>query len=347
MPDNPAGRPRSVSLLENITPTARLILHTLLDRYEQPERQQVVRVRLTAAQYADYFSGQDVRPRRETNLGLQGLAEQGLVRLHWRKWEEGNWLEKVDLVDSQVEAVYRLLGRTPQPLRAANLQRILEAQTPRAPWHGAFLSWALSQLAAHRPVMPLLLGDTENEQAATWNKDLLATLDALAQLGSPTLERTLSTRLFGDSKRMEVLRRALLGILRKHAPDAADYGDDDWALLRAYHVDRVPEYIPLAGPLVLQYREEAPQKSISPLDLSLFAPSLALSGAMLRHAAVLSCSATAVVTVENSTSFSELLAVRPPSILALYTAGFASPAVIGLLQEIHRLRPELPFYHWG
>ncbi|MBI3942377.1 MAG: DUF2399 domain-containing protein, partial [Chloroflexi bacterium] len=39
--------------------------------------------------------------------------------------------------------------------------------------------------------------------------------------------------------------------------------------------------------------------------------------------------------------------VRPPSILALYTAGFASPAVIGLLQEIRCLRPEVPFYHWG
>ncbi|MSP14337.1 MAG: DUF2399 domain-containing protein [Chloroflexi bacterium] len=337
---------------QSITPIALLILHTLLDRYEQPERQKVVRVRLNATQYGAYFSGQDVAPRRETNRVLQHLAEQGLVRVHWQKWEEGNWLEKVDLVDAQVEGVYRLLQRTPQPLRAGVLRRLLQSQTPQAPWHGAFLSWALNQLNTYRSPAPLILEDTAGEQAGIWNRDLLSALDALAQLSGPTLERTLSVRLFGDSKRLEVCRRALLGILRRHAPDGAEYGDDDWALLRAYHLDRVPEYIPLAGPLVLQFRSEAQQTPVSGyarhiLDLSPFSPSLALSGAMLREIAVVACSAIAVITVENSTSFSELLAVRPLSLLALYTAGFASPAVVSLLQEVRRLQPALPFYHWG
>lgn len=55
----------------------------------------------------------------------------------------------------------------------------------------------------------------------------------------------------------------------------------------------------------------------------------------------------AVVSVENATSFSELLALRPARVLAIYTGGFASPAIIRLLRQIRAARLELLFVHWG
>lgn len=215
------------------------------------------------------------------------------------------------------------------------MAELLQWETARAPWHADFLRWAQDQLARHRSVAPLKLDD------ARWNRDLLRALTAIASATRPTLERTLSVRLFGGSKRLEVLRGTIITVLRRHAGDAASYGDDQWALLRAHHLDRVPEYVPLAGPLVLQTVTGAS------LDLEPFAPSIALPATLLRTATVVACTATTLVTVENLTSFTELAALRPPHVLLLYTGGFASPTVIALLQRIRVAQPALTFRHWG
>lgn len=311
------------------------LLHSLLDRYEQPNRQRVVRVRLNAQQHKAYFSTENVNPRHSANQALRHLAEAGIVRLQWRKWEENNWLEAIDLVPEQAGQLYQLLKRHPLNQQDHALRQLLAAGTALADWHSAFLAWAHKQIDEHRSVAPLNRADPQ------LNQDLLRALAAIASLPAPILERSLSIRLFGDSKRLETLRSAIVGILRRHDPQASTFGDDDWALLRAHHLDRTPEYVPLAGPLVLR------QRDASLVDISHFSPSVALSAAMLRESTMIDCQARSVVTVENMTSFNELLGVRPPDTLAIYTGGFASPTVIQLLRAIRTARPDLVFHHWG
>lgn len=317
---------------------ARAILDALLDQFEQPNRRQVARVRMNERQHHDYFHANDFAVRRDTNESLRRLAERGCLRLHWRKWEEGAWLDKVDLISERVDDVYRVLGRSPRNALQTALRESLAAQQAAAQWHADFLDWAQTQLQAHRSISPLKLSDDAAD--ARWNRDLLLALDAIARLRSPTLERKFSVRLFGDSKRFEALRGAALTILRRHDPESSVYGDDDKALLRAHHLDRAPEYAPLAGPLMLRIGERL-------VDLAPFAPSVALPATMLREAEVVECAASAIVTIENLTSFSEFVAVKPPSILAIFTGGFASPAVISLLRGLHAARPDLTFSHWG
>ncbi|MBI4786048.1 MAG: DUF2399 domain-containing protein [Chloroflexi bacterium] len=318
----------------DLTPTARAVLASLLDRYEQPGRQRVVRVRLNEKEHAAYFSPSDSTPRRESNAALGRLAEQGLVKLHWLRWQEDNWLDAVDLVPESAAAAFALLDRTPLNARESALRELLAAQTPRVGWHADSLAWANQQLDAHRSVAPLDLDEPQQ------NLELLRALAAVADLRGPILERKLSVQLFDDSKRLQDLRRAILVVLRRHAPDAADYGDDEWALLHAHQLERVPEYVPIAGPLVLQ-------RSGSQFDLTPFSPSVAIPATTLQSSTVARCAAAVVVAIENATSFSEFASVRPASVLAVFTGGFASPAVIALLQSIRAARPEAPFMHWG
>ncbi|HEX8844753.1 MAG TPA: Wadjet anti-phage system protein JetD domain-containing protein [Pyrinomonadaceae bacterium] len=54
-----------------------------------------------------------------------------------------------------------------------------------------------------------------------------------------------------------------------------------------------------------------------------------------------------VITVENATSFSQLVALRAPRVLALYTGGFASPAVTSLLRRARAASPQTSLLHWG
>lgn len=318
----------------DLPPLVHHLLATLLERWEQPNRQTVVRVRLSKRQHAAYYDARTAAPRQQANHLLQGWEAQGWLRLHWVKWEAGNWLEAVDLVPERVGWLYHLLGRTPLVEREEALRALLHVQQPRSPWHASFLAWAAEQLVAHRSVFPLDLSDVQN------NHDLLRALDGVAALDAPTLERTLSVRLFGDSKRLAALRPALLKVLRQHAPHARAYGRDKWALLRAHHLDRVPEYLPLAGPLRLAHEG-------ADLDITPFAPSVALSAAMLHRATVVACEASALLTVENATSFIEWLRLRPTGVLTLFIGGFASPTAITLLRQIRHHHPTLPHHHWG
>ena len=262
------------------------------------------------------------------------MAERGLLRLRWRAWEEDNWLEAVDLASERAGELYEMLRREPRDKQEWALRELILAQTPRAAWHARFLAWAEQALHTHRRPSPLETGDT------VFNRDLLLALEAIAQLSGPTLERAISVRLFGDSKRLKVLRRAVIAVLRAHDETAALYGDDDWALLRAHHLDRVPEYVPLAGPLVLEWKDRR-------LDLSSFAEGVALPATTLYAARVAACDARRVITVENMTSFSQLVALRAPCVLALFTGGFASPAVTSLLRCARAASPQASLLHWG
>ena len=348
--------------------TVRAILGTLLDRYEQPGRQNIVRVRLSSRDHPGYFSAEDSAPRRETNDVLRRLAQAGTLRLHWRKWEEGNWLEAVDLVGEQAASLYILLGRNSRGEQDQALRQLLDDEEPRSGWHSDFLTWTRAQLEAHRGVAPLDRDDPHR------NADLLRALAALADLRAPTLERTLSVRLFGDTKRLEALHGAIVRVLRRHDPEAATFGDDEWALLQAHNLDRAPEYVPIAGPLALRVRTEDERPTTNDqrhpmagtcqssaaeqpssfagapstvIDLKLFQPSVALSAAMLQAAEVAACDAARLITVENATSFNELLMSRPPEVLIIYIGGFASPTVIQLLRAVRAVQPHVPLLHWG
>jgi hypothetical protein len=98
--------------------------------------------------------------------------------------------------------------------------------------------------------------------------------------------------------------------------------------------------VPIAGPLILQSDHQT-------FDLTPFVAGVAIPATTLNHVTAHRCDGSAVVTVENSTSFSEFITAKPASMLAIYTGGFAGPAVVGMLSKIRAARPELPFFHWG
>ncbi|NTU86349.1 MAG: hypothetical protein HGA45_44640, partial [Chloroflexales bacterium] len=130
--------------------TASAILHSLLDRFEQPGRRHVARVRLSEREHPIYFSPEEAAPRRATNAALERLAREQVLALRWRRWEEGNWLDAVDLRPEGAGALYRLLGRAPRAAQEDALRALLAAQTPLPGWHAAFLAWATAQIDARR-----------------------------------------------------------------------------------------------------------------------------------------------------------------------------------------------------
>jgi hypothetical protein len=290
-----------------------------------------VRVTLDSKKHAAYYENHATR--EAVNEVLQELAANQIIIVQRLKHQE-HLIDKLELDNEQALALYQLLGRAPRTEVEAALRQLLEAQTPQAQWQTDFVTYSLEQLGAHRSVAPLRLED------ANHNRALLAILAGLAQLSEPTLERVFSVRTLSDSKGFEALRGDVLRVLRKFSPHAEALQGDDPALLAAHFIERVPEYVQLAGSLTLRLGERL-------CECAPFAPSLALPASLLRVATIEACDATKVVTIENATSFAEFCRVRPPQVLVVFSGGFASPTVIQLLRGLRSCAPGLKLFHWG
>jgi len=316
---------------------AQAVLHTLLDQAEKLDRRRLPRVTISPSRHAAYFSPETAAPRKEANDAVMALERAGVLRLRWERHNEGNWLDWVELSPQGAEALYGLLGRTPQQDHDVALNMLLRQQNPVAGWFAAFLAWVEQQRQAGRSIAPLKGNDLR------WDGDLLWALDAVTRLATPTLERHFSIRTFGDSKRWEEVKGSALTIVRRHDPSTAIFGDDDVALLEALNLERLPQHVPMAGPLQVRLGTAA---SDAVVDVGVFAPSVALASAMLRTVEIVSCAARAILTVENLASFSEMAALNPPFVV-VYTGGFASPALIAFLASLCQACPHLPCFHWG
>lgn len=242
-----------------------------------------------------------------------------------------------------METFYQFCGRTSRSVQEEALRDLLlgyleNISATGENWFVTFVQYLLEQLVAHRSLAPLDPDDP------TDNHDLLLSLDTLAKLSSPTLERTLSVRLFNDSKRLEALRPQLLTVLRNFSPHAATASIDEWELLRAHHLHRPQVLTMLAGPLVLR---QLVDKAGTLLDLTPWASGLGLPDELLRNVEIVGCPARAILTIENLTSYHELLLNRPPNLLVIYSGGFPHPTLLTLLRKLQAACPALPLYHWG
>lgn len=323
-----------------LLPEVVVILEALLAQAEQAGHKQIVRVRLHKRDLHWYFSGEEIGLRRKVNEQLQWLATKGWLGLHWQKHEDSNLLEAVDLVTEVAANIYELLGQVPLRTKKEALYRLLLSQKAHDGWFLSFLAAAMTQLDNNKSPAPLSLSDLQE------SSDLLYALSEIAKLDRPILERTLSVLLFANGKRLEDLRPGVLSVLRMHSPTALLYGDNDWAVLQAHNIYRPAKYIPLTGPCSLQC-EETLQGETAQLHLEPSLSSISLSDNTLRTADIISCTATALITVESLTSFHELLFIRPLSVMVIFTDGFACSSLILFLSKLRVSRPDLPFLHWG
>jgi len=331
---------------EPITPLPEVIsiLEVLLAQAEQPERKQVARVHLRASHYSWYRSGQKLGLRHQVNEQLQELEAKGWLHLNWLKYEEGNILESVDLLhrkEGVVEDTYELLGRASLDKQKGVLRSLLTEQKSHGHWFDAFVSWAISQLDAGKSPVPLSISNAKD------SRDMLRALAAIAELREPTFERVLSVHLFNDSKRLEEILGSILVVLKAH--DNTSDITNDRTMLQRHYIYQPPEYVYVTGPLglLIEPRVASGDQPKVKLSLNLDVSSIGLPEDLVRSSTIYSCEAGAVLTVENLTSFSLLRSVRPPSVVIIYTGGFASPTLITFLRSIRTCRPELPFLHWG
>jgi len=166
-------------------------------------------------------------------------------------------------------------------------------------------------------------------------EELCLVLEALGPGGLPEEEprRLFSQRVLGSSKRLEAIQGRLVRVLRDFFP--APLPEEDREALAELGIVENPQHVLVAGPVV-----------IAGLDIGSTGSDVGLSAPFVRRCTITAVDADRVITVENLTSFHQLVSILPPRTVAVYLGGYPGPVRRGFLQKLATVRP-LAFFHWG
>lgn len=336
----------------------REVLNNLVDRYERrsdycsgEKSARRTLMRIDQKSRPDYFHVSNSSYRHMFNKEMEALQQQGFVELEWLRFDKGHTLERVVLVAEVLPSIYKLLGRRTKKeiySKAGEQLSVLRNEAPPDPALLAFFDELMSKLARLEPLPPPLRPEKVEEMT-----DLLRGLNALCQGHEDDIaKRSLSVKLYGDSKRWQQLEKGILQLYRQFCPVGSEEARgvieatamDDSVLLAEQGIVDNPAHIRLAGDLVVQTAK-------GQIDLSLFEPDLGLPAPMVKEMEIETCPCGAVITIENLTSFYQYLQERPEDHLVIYLGGFANRARRLLLQKLFRFFQEqqktATFLHWG
>jgi hypothetical protein len=294
-----------------------------------------------------YFSQVDPEPRLVANEQLLELAKAGFLRLEWLPGENGHLLRRVTLTPDQVPGIFTLVGRTPLSNHRSRLENLLLGErfrfsgVPRD-WRSLALVRILAQIREGKSAAPFALTDD------AFNQDLITALAALDEVDEETPYRVFSVRIFNDSKRFEVVKNALVRLAR--------LGQPEWRRLPAEEVLREMNLVANPSYLYLSGSWDLIDEQGRVLALECYHPSVGLSAVQAARLKTVSVRASAVLCIENQTTYYETIrrqhtstaSTQPDPVAFLCLSGNPSPACRHLLGCLVESLPEhIPLFAWA
>jgi len=315
-----------------------MILNLLLDRYERSKHYQEpggsarsIFLRYDRETLPDYWDEHHWQRRTELNQATRLLETEGLVRVRSSRYSPDE-VERVDLALDQVDAAYRRAKRAPRRQLEQSLASVARTWSKRWPadWRQAFAG-AVESAVAEYGKLPAGLKPDEHGLL----EDLCRTLDALGPTGlTPELPRRLfSQRVLGDSKRFEVIQSRFVRVLREFWPGSLPEADRE--ILAEVGILENPQQVLLAGPVVL-----------GDLSVASVGDAVGLPASFVDRCEVTRLDADSVITVENLTSFHQVVGAHLPRTVVVYLGGYHNRIRRQLLLKLARASA-LEFWHWG
>lgn len=317
-----------------------LILNLLLDRFERSKHyratgasSRAVFIRYDQETLPDYWDEAQGQRRAELNAATALLAAQQVVRVRHSRYSREE-IERVDLSLEALGRAYELAERMPLRSREEALAAVAEAWIRLWPepedWRRRFAESVRAAVAQFERLPAGLRPDEANLL-----EDLCRIADALGPSGltAELPRRVFSQRVLGDSKRLEAMQGRLLRLLREFWPSPLPEAEHE-ALAELGIVEN-PQHVLVAGPVELDG-----------LDVAITGAGLGLPAAFVDRCAVTGLAADQLITVENLTSFHQVVAALPPRTLVLYLGGYHNRSRRQLLLKLARAGV-VRFFHWG
>jgi hypothetical protein len=331
-----------------LTPLQQKVLSKLVDKYEsrqdyasKKKNPRRTMLSMDKTKYPDYFHVSDSTFRLDFNRDMEDLEARGLIELEWLKFDRGHTLQRIILQEDSLPLTYKLLKRSSRmeeyrQLAAAFIRGQENAPEILTP----FFQDMLEKIKNLSPLPARVKLDRQDYN------DFFTGLHAFfTPRSQEILKRQLSVNLYSNSKRWEELEKSILWVVKNYCltEDEAEMEEGD--ILSEHNVLQNPIHLNLAGPLIFS-------TSRGRVDVSSFHPDLGLSPSMVQEMVVEKCTAQAVVTIENLTSFYQYVYDGPDNHLVIYLGGYHNRPRRLILTKIWEFfkavdNPPPPFYHWG
>ena len=323
------------------------LLNQLLKRWERSSQygriqlKQPIRLRITPRTFPAYFDEADPEPRAQLHTGARLLAEAGIVRLKWGRRPHDHELAAIDLDPAGVERAYQLAQRpNPEHGRARLLElldEVIGKSSLSPPWYKAFLVKLRDRLSQ----MDVLRGAFDPRKVRN-GVDLIRAMDAVVHLDKPERPRSLSIRLFADSKRLESLQRRLASLLKRHDPDLPPNLKRADEVLREYGVVKKPGLLLIQGDVDFECADKR-------LETGCWQPCIGIPQELVTQGRITAVRARAVLTIENEETFhASCEFARTAGLLLIYGGGFSTRMRVRFLQLVREFTGgKTPFFHWG
>jgi hypothetical protein len=306
----------------------------LLDKYERSSLYKgentvnvSISVKFTKETLPDYYNEYKYELKDEINSQCLYLSEKGFINIRWKKYQEGNIIEKIELNTEFLNEIYSELGRTKKSSMEQGAIQIIEPYIENDNLLGTFASDMVEKLKAKNSIKKYF--DIEDVKTI---KDVLEALKGILSLQTETPKRVLSIHLFNDSKRLEALENKVTRIL-------IDYGsfDPDLDILSEFNVVSNPGFVYLKGKGILKFNN-------GEIDLEALAGEIALGTYLINNLEVKKLDVQRILTIENLTSFHTY---KPKAELVIYLGGYHNSIRREFLKKLYEYNSAVEFYHWG
>lgn len=304
------------------------ILDRLLDKYEHSKtfvkanRQNQSFLVKPEQLFAKYRDDSEYELFRDVNDCIVHLEALGYVTA---KRQKNGVVVNIRLITEHLDSVYRYIERVPKSDVVTELARLLtQYQDSNAPLN-AYCRHQFEQLENNKPV-EYFDGDLKSYHA------LLEVVSRIFDVENETFERDFSVRVLGDSKAFEKLRDRVTALLYK-------YGDfpERETLLADLNLVRNPGHVYFKGQGKISLRGQV-------IDFSSMRGDLALSSDMLADIDNISVFGSAVVTIENLTTFNSF---NCNDSFAIYLGGYHNQCRRRFIMQVHAQNPDKLYLHFG
>ena len=311
-----------------------MILNSLIDKYERSSLYKgtnmvnvTIAFQFTKSTLKDYFDDTNYKYQEEINEVCLKMQQQGIIKITWKKHQEGNVIDKVALNLEALEEVYKLLNRTKKQELESNVSEIIKEYCDYDNFLGNFAQDMLSNLSEKKSIKKYL-----NIEDLAEVRDILKAIYSMINQKEEIYRRAFSVYLFNDSKRFEAIESKVIRIISDYASLNSDID-----ILSEFNILKNPSYIYLKGSGSFNINDQI-------LELGKLKGEIAFSSSIIDSLKVESLQVKRIVTIENLTTFHDY---NNPEELIVYLGGYHNEVRRKFFKKLYNHNASMEFYHWG
>ncbi|MCB2291329.1 DUF2220 domain-containing protein [Clostridium sp. CS001] len=308
------------------------ILNSLIDSYERSAlykgtslNQRKISLKVTARTIKDYFDENDYNKKETIDQSAKELENLEIIHIQWGKGYESHLIKSIDLNVRSINEAYKLLKRKPKESSEEECINLLAKYSLESNLLGDFCKTMIRKLEEKSSIKKYL--DIENIGECA---EILWAIKNIIAQEDEIFKRNFSIRIFGDSKKFEVLENKVLRILK-------DFSEEENLTLGGFNILSNPSYVHFKGDARIKLTEKV-------LDIGELKFGIGISSQDLKEIIDIQINTPKVITIENLTTFNTF---NDSDFVCIYLGGFHNNARRELLKKIKASNEKAEFYHFG